>query len=153
MEWPDDVYFAHVPWSISKIATTVAVLVWICEMFLLIRRCKFDGHWRYLKLVGRMRFHELHARSLTNLFWRNFCSAKPNTLDNRTRRFLDYLANEYKNKSWRSNSFVDFDLNASGGLLSERAQLVENIQNLQDLGKQGMLVITITGIICNDSQR
>lgn len=69
-------------------------------------------------------------------------------MDDRTRRFLDYLANEYKNKTRRSNSFLDFvDLNASGGLLSERVQLVENIQNLHDLGKWGMPAMTIIDII------
>lgn len=86
-----------------------------------------------------MKLHELHA-SLTNLIWtsRNFCNAraKSNVLDDRTKKFLNYLANEYKNKSWKNNNFVEFiDFNAFGGLLSERVQLVENIQNLHDLGR------------------
>ncbi|TGZ51969.1 peptide chain release factor 1-like, mitochondrial [Temnothorax longispinosus] len=112
-----------------------------CRMSLLIRRCKFDNYWRYPKLVNRIKFHELHAWSLTNLIWssRNFCNAqaKPNILDDRTKKFLDYLANEYKNKSLRNNNLIDFvDLNASGGLLSKRVQLIENIQSLHDLGQQ-----------------
>lgn len=124
-------------------------------MSVLIRGCKFDGCWRYPKLADRMRFHGLRARSLANLLRtsRNFCSARPNVSDDRTRRFLDYLANEYKNKSWRNNSLIDFvDLNASGGLLSERVQLVENIQNLHDLGKRDMPAVITIDIIRNDSQ-
>lgn len=125
-------------------------------MSLLIRRCKFDSYWRYPKLVNRIKLGELHAWSFTNLTWRNFCNAHagPNILDDgRTRRFLDYLANEYKNKSWENNNLIDFiDLNASGDLLSERVQLIENIRNLYDLGKQGMLIVT-TDIIHNISRR
>jgi len=58
-------------------------------------------------------------------------------LDDRTKKFLDYLANEYKNKSLENNNFIEFiDLNASSSLLSERVQLIENIQNLHDLEQQ-----------------
>ncbi|XP_011166852.1 peptide chain release factor 1-like, mitochondrial [Solenopsis invicta] len=110
-------------------------------MSLLIRRCKFDNYWRYPKLVNRIKLDELHARSLTNLIstLRHFCNAraKPNILDDKTKKFLDYLANEYKNNSWKNNNFVNFmDFNAFDGLLSERVQLIENIQNLHDLGQQ-----------------
>lgn len=57
-------------------------------------------------------------------------------MDDRIKKFLNYLANEYKNKSWKNNNFIEFvDLNASGDLLSERVQLIENIQNLHDLGR------------------
>jgi len=77
------------------------------------------------------------------LTWRNVCDthASPSILDDgRAKRFLDYLANEYKNRSWENNNLIDFiDLNASGDLLSERMQLIKNIQNLHDLGKQGIL--------------
>lgn len=63
-------------------------------------------------------------------------------MDDRTKKFLDYLANEYKNKSLESNNFVKFiDLNASSSLLSERVQLIENIQNLHDLGKQSISLL------------
>ncbi|XP_012533154.1 peptide chain release factor 1-like, mitochondrial [Monomorium pharaonis] len=107
------------------------------RMSLLIRRCKFDSYWRYSKLVNRI---ESQEHTLTNQIWisRNFCNihAKPNVLD-KTKRFLDYLANEYKNKSWKNNNFFDFiDFNASDSLLSKRVQLMENIQNLHDLGQQ-----------------
>ncbi|KYN19718.1 PREDICTED: peptide chain release factor 1-like, mitochondrial [Trachymyrmex cornetzi] len=109
-------------------------------MSLLVRRCKFDSCW-YSTLVNRLKLHELHAWSLTNLIWtlRSFCNAraKPNILDDKTKKFLDYLTNEYRNKSWQSNNFVDFvDLNASGSLFNKRVQLMENIQNLHDLGQQ-----------------
>jgi len=81
----------------------------------------------------------LHAWSLTNLIWtsRNFCNvhAGPNILKDTTKKFLDYLANEYKNKSWKNNMIDFIDLNAFGDLLSKRVQLVENIQNLYDLGR------------------
>ncbi|KYM97594.1 Peptide chain release factor 1-like, mitochondrial [Cyphomyrmex costatus] len=106
-------------------------------MSLLVRRCKF---W-YPTLVNKLKLHKLHAWSLTNLIWtsRSFCNAhaKPSILDDRAKKFLDYLMNEYRNKSWQSNNFIDFvDLNASSNLFNERVQLVENIQNLDDLGQQ-----------------
>ncbi|XP_011876390.1 PREDICTED: peptide chain release factor 1-like, mitochondrial isoform X1 [Vollenhovia emeryi] len=111
-------------------------------MSLLMRRCKFDGYWRYPKLVNRIKFHELRVSSSTNNLiwtWRNFSNAHaaPSVLDDRTKKFLNYLANEYKNNSWKNNHLIDFvDLNASGDLLSERLQLVKDIQNLHDLGQQ-----------------
>lgn len=123
-------------------------------MSMLIRRCQFDNYWQYSKLVNRTKFHELHAWSLTNLFWtsRNFCNARLNILNDRTKKFLDYLANEYKNKSLESNNFIEFiDLNASSSLLSERVQLIENIQNLHDLGRVSLLQqLTLFTIIYND---
>lgn len=110
-------------------------------MSLLIRRCKFKNYWQYPKLINLIKLDELHTWSLTSLIWtsRHFCNAhaRSNILEKRTKKFLDYLANEYKNKSWRKNNLTDFiDLNASGVLLSERVQLIENIQNLHDLGQQ-----------------
>lgn len=114
--------------------------VLLYKMSLLIRRCKFDSYWRYLKLVNRIKLHELRAWSFTNLTCRNVCNAhaNPSILDDGiAKRFLDHLANEYKNRSWKNNNLIDFiDLNASGDLLSERMQLIENIQNLHNLGKQ-----------------
>ncbi|KAL0134725.1 hypothetical protein PUN28_001480 [Cardiocondyla obscurior] len=110
-------------------------------MSLLIRRCKFDSYWRYLKLVNRIQCHELHARSLTNFVFalRTFCNThvRLNIVGNETKKFLDYLTNEYKNQSWRDNNFINFiNLNSSCDLLKERIQLVENIQNLHELGQQ-----------------
>ncbi|KYQ53951.1 Peptide chain release factor 1-like, mitochondrial [Trachymyrmex zeteki] len=115
------------------------IVIRIRKMSLLVRRCKFDSYW-YSTFVNRLKLHKLHAWSLTNLIWTStsFCNAhaKPNILDDRTKKFLDYLTNEYRNKSWQSNNFIDFiDLNASGSLFNERVQLVENIQNLHDLGQ------------------
>lgn len=125
--------------STTKSRQCGTVLLHTRKMSLLIRRCKLNSYWRYQKLVNRTKLHELHAWSLTNLIWtsRNFCNvhARPNILDDRIKQFLDYLANEYKNKSWKNNNFIKFvDLNA-GDLLSERVQLIENIQNLHDLGR------------------
>ncbi|EFN79544.1 Peptide chain release factor 1-like, mitochondrial [Harpegnathos saltator] len=59
------------------------------------------------------------------------------SLDGRVKRCLDYLANEYKNKTLKSNSFFEsISRDTTSGLLDKRIQLVENIQNLQDLVKQ-----------------
>lgn len=68
---------------------------------------------------------------------RNLCNTyvSPNNLDNRIRRCLDYLANEYKNETLKDNLLEFVNLNTTSGLLNKRIQLVENIQNLQDLGK------------------
>lgn len=83
---------------------------------------------------------ELRASSLINLkIFRNFCNvhANPNISDDRIRRCLDYLAEEYKNEFHRNNNLLEIiDLNASGNLLRDRTLLVENIQSLQDLAKQ-----------------
>ncbi|KAG5328072.1 RF1ML factor, partial [Acromyrmex charruanus] len=122
-------------------------------MSLLVRRCKFDSCW-YSTLVNRLKLHELHAWSLTNLIWTSsrFCNAhaKPNIFDDKTKKFLDYLTNEYRNKSWQRNNFIDFiDLNASGSLFNERVQLMENIQNLHNLGKWSMFSMTIDIIYCS----
>ncbi|XP_070172503.1 peptide chain release factor 1-like, mitochondrial [Polyergus mexicanus] len=107
-------------------------------MSLLIRRCGFDNYRRYMKLINPVKIRELHI-SLINLgSVRNLCNlhVSSNILDNRIRRCLDYVANQYKNKSWENNYFEFIDLNTIDGLLNERVQLVENIQNLQDLAKQ-----------------
>lgn len=108
-------------------------------MSLLIRRCRFDNYWQYMKLRNLVKIRELHVSSLINLeFVRNFCNShvSPNILDDKIRRCLDYVTKEYKNKSWKNNNFFEFiDLRTFGGLLDERVHLVENIQNLQDLGK------------------
>ncbi|XP_050455366.1 peptide chain release factor 1-like, mitochondrial [Cataglyphis hispanica] len=109
-------------------------------MSLLIRRCGFNNYWRYMKLINPVKIRELHISSLINpRSVRNLCNlhVSPNILDDRIRRCLDYVANQYKNKSLKNNNFFEFiDLNTIDGLLNERIQLVENIQNLQDLAKQ-----------------
>lgn len=92
-----------------------------------------------MKLINPVKIRELRISSLINLrSVRNLCNlhVSPNILDDRIRRCLDYVANQYKNKSLENNSFFEFiDLNTIDGLLNERVQLVENIQNLQDLGE------------------
>lgn len=106
-------------------------------MSLLIRRCGFDNYWRYMKLINPVKIRELHISLINLRYVRNLCNlhVSSNILDNRIRRCLDYVANQYKNKSWENNFFEFIDLNTIDGLLNERVQLVENIQNLQDLGE------------------
>lgn len=114
----------------------------IYRMSLLIRRCRLDNYWRCTKLVKRTAFgYELRASSHLNLKTsaRHLCDARANSnvLDDKIRKCLDYLADEYKSEIWKNDSLLELiDLNAIGGLLNERTKLVENIQNLQDLGRQ-----------------
>ncbi|KAL6263731.1 hypothetical protein P5V15_003817 [Pogonomyrmex californicus] len=110
-------------------------------MSLLIRRYKLDSLLRYVKFVNSIKLHELYVLPLTNLILisRNFCNthAKSNISNQSTKKFLDYLANEYKNKSWENKNLTEFiDLKSSGNLLNERLQLIDNIQNLHDLVQQ-----------------
>lgn len=92
-----------------------------------------------MKLLNPAKIRELHVSSLINLkFVRNLCSThvSPNILDDRIGRCLNYITNEYKNKSWKNNKFFEFiELNTFDGLLNQRMHLVENIQNLQALAK------------------
>lgn len=69
---------------------------------------------------------------------RNLChmQASSSILDDTVRKCLDYLVNEYKNETLRDKELLEFiDLNTTSKLLNKRIQLIENIQNLQDLGK------------------
>jgi len=56
-------------------------------------------------------------------------------LEDKIRRCLDYVTKKYKNEASKSTFFEFIDLKTVGGLLDDRAHLVENIQNLQDLGE------------------
>lgn len=61
---------------------------------------------------------------------------RPNISDDRIRKCLDYLVKEYKNEFRENSDLLEFiNLNVSGNLLNDRVRLLENIQNLQDLGK------------------
>ncbi|GAB1860299.1 Peptide chain release factor 1-like, mitochondrial [Camponotus japonicus] len=108
-------------------------------MSLLIRRCRFDNYWRCMKLRNLAKIRELHVSSLINLGpVRNFCDshASPNILEDKIRSCLDYVTKKYKNEASKNTFFEFIDLKTVGGLLDDRAHLVENIQNLQDLAKQ-----------------
>lgn len=111
-------------------------------MSLLIRRCRFDNYWQYMKLRNIVKIRELYVSSLINLeFVRNFCNSHVNSdiLGDKIRKCLDYVTKEYKNKSRKNNNFFEFiDLRMFSGLLDERVHLVENIRNLQDLAKQDL---------------
>ncbi|XP_014480103.1 PREDICTED: peptide chain release factor 1-like, mitochondrial [Dinoponera quadriceps] len=106
-------------------------------MSLLIRKCGFTNYRWYTKLVKTrelcfpMLFHQKVARNLSSMH------VSPKQLDNRIRKCLDYLVNEYKNETLRDNSLLQLiDLNTTSGLLNKRIQLLENIENLHDLVKQ-----------------
>jgi hypothetical protein len=110
----------------------------ICEMSLLIRKCIFDNYWQYSKFVKLTNIYELRKSPLINLITlKSLCNthANPNILNDRIRKCLDYLTNEYKKESWQNNKNFDFiDFNTSC-LLNERMQFIENLQSLRDLGK------------------
>lgn len=105
-------------------------------MSILIRKCRFADYRWYTKLMKK---RELCFPTLSNQkVMRNLCSAhlSQNNLHDRIRRYLDYLVNQYKNKTLKDKSLLEIiDLINTNGLLNKRIQLVENIQNLQDLGK------------------
>lgn len=106
-------------------------------MSLLIRKCRFNEYWKCRDFVNLSRIHELHASSATRIInlTRHLCSTGPQILNDKVRRCLDYLGNEYKSGSWENiNDLGLIDLSASSNLLSKRVQLVENIQDLQELG-------------------
>jgi len=107
-------------------------------MSLLIRKCIFDNYWQYSKFVKLTNIYELRKSPLINLITlKSLCNthANPNILNDRIRKCLDYLTNEYKKESWQNNKNFDFiDFNTSC-LLNERMQFIENLQSLRDLGK------------------
>jgi len=113
-------------------------IIEICKMSLLIRKCIFDNYWQYSKFVKCTNIYELRILPLINLITlKNMCNThtNPNILNDRIRKCLDYLTNEYKKESWQKNKNFDFiDFNTSS-LLNERMQFIENLQSLRDLGK------------------
>jgi len=82
--------------------------------------------------------YELCTLPLTNLIiLKSLCNAhaNPNILNDRIRKCLDYLTNEFKKETWQNNKNFDFiDFNACS-LLNERIEFMENLQGLRDLGK------------------
>lgn len=107
----------------------------------LIQRCKFDYYRRYAMLVKSTKTGKSRVPSHVNLnggISRCLYNASSmSILDDKTKRCLDYIADEYKNETWMNNDLLDFiDWNVAGGLLTERIKLVDNIRNLQDLAKQ-----------------
>ncbi|XP_020297012.1 peptide chain release factor 1-like, mitochondrial [Pseudomyrmex gracilis] len=110
------------------------------NMSLLIRKCRFNKYWKCGDFVNLSRIHELHVSSATRLkLTRHLCGthASPQILNDKVRRCLDYLGNEYKSGSWENiNDLGLIDLSASSNLLSKRVQLVENIRDLQELAKE-----------------
>ncbi|XP_018357174.1 PREDICTED: peptide chain release factor 1-like, mitochondrial isoform X2 [Trachymyrmex septentrionalis] len=104
------------------------IVIRIRRMSLLVRRCKFDSCW-YSTLVNRLKLNELPTWSLTNLIWtsRSFCNAhaKLKILDDKTKKFLDYLMNEYRNKSWQRQQDVEIKKLAEEETMLYKEQLNE----------------------------
>lgn len=111
----------------------------IYRMSLLIRQCKFNNYWRHTKFTNLRKIRELCVSSSNNLnISKHSCNihATPDVPNDKIKRCLDYITNEYKNNTKISSILLDFiDLNTTSNLLKERIQLIENINSLQDLGK------------------
>ncbi|XP_043503025.1 peptide chain release factor 1-like, mitochondrial [Polistes fuscatus] len=57
--------------------------------------------------------------------------------DNSIRKYLDYLSDVYKSNRWKENNlFQMIDVRSMSDILNERINIIENIQNLQELGKE-----------------
>lgn len=109
-------------------------MIEICRMSLLIRKWVLDNYWQYNKFVKSTKICVLRQTNLGAAL-RDMCNAHGSILNDRVRRCLDYLANEYKSESLQSNKTFDFINFHASCLLNERVQLIENIESLRDLGE------------------
>ncbi|KAI4487597.1 hypothetical protein M0804_005746 [Polistes exclamans] len=57
--------------------------------------------------------------------------------NNSIRKYLDYLSDVYKSNRWKENNlFQIIDVRSMSDILNERINIIENIKNLQELGKE-----------------